>query len=137
MLGRGRYTNQPRVEAPWRTLVMDRDLSERPAPALLGRCFQSWVRLQLCLDLSQEFATAEPPFEGFRERYETIDAVGRTGETSIFPNTAQLHGMLLDIWKAFEVGGEHAVDAEIIRLIDAQTEANPVSFQLVGVYGTM
>jgi hypothetical protein len=40
-----RYTNQPIVEAFWRTLIMDYDMAQRPAPAHLAQSFAAWMKL--------------------------------------------------------------------------------------------
>ncbi|KAH7152055.1 heterokaryon incompatibility protein-domain-containing protein [Dactylonectria estremocensis] len=37
------FTQQPIVEAFWRTLIMDSDMSQRPAPAHLDQSFASWM----------------------------------------------------------------------------------------------
>ncbi|KAH6893172.1 heterokaryon incompatibility protein-domain-containing protein [Thelonectria olida] len=40
-----RFTNQPIVEAFWRTLIMDYDMIQRPAPSHLAQSFAAWMKL--------------------------------------------------------------------------------------------
>ncbi|KAF7551467.1 hypothetical protein G7Z17_g4967 [Cylindrodendrum hubeiense] len=39
------FTQQPIVEAFWRTLIMDSDMSQRPAPPHIAQSFASWMKL--------------------------------------------------------------------------------------------
>lgn len=66
------FTSQPIVEAFWRTLIMDNDMSQRPAPRRLSKSFADWIFLTTLTalvagretnpDLFDLFDTLEPLF---------------------------------------------------------------------------
>ncbi|VUC23801.1 unnamed protein product [Clonostachys rosea] len=57
--GTYKYTNQPIVESLWRTLIMDTNLFERPAPSALSSSFKSWFLMLTITAILEAFI--KPP----------------------------------------------------------------------------
>lgn len=131
------FTDQPRAEALWRTLVRDQNFSVRPAPPDFGRHFRAWIHLIIWKGLVQEFASSDPGFDGLLERYKLIDAIGQTDEAGLFPTATQLHGMLIEFRRVVLEDDPNTVDSSLDAIVDAIAKDDPTPFETVGVQNAM
>lgn len=84
------YTNQPIVEAFWRTLIMDTDMSGRPAPPSLAVSFSAWFR---CIAVTSIFSghAAHPFLFDLFETLKPLWVLANSRDTTeLLPTSSQM-----------------------------------------------
>ncbi|CAG7565658.1 unnamed protein product [Fusarium equiseti] len=94
-------TGQPIVEAFWRTLIMDSDLSQRPAPSHLAESFSKWMLL-VTIKALIAFQSDNPSIYDQFDALEPLWTLANTRDsTNTLPKTSDMIPLL------FELGLRH------------------------------
>jgi hypothetical protein len=84
------FTNQPIVEAFWRTLIMDNDMAQRPAPRRLAQSFREWFFLITLTAL----ITGREHNPGLFDLFDTLEPLfilaNSRDETGLLPKSAEM-----------------------------------------------
>jgi hypothetical protein len=94
-------TCQPIVEAFWRTLIMDCDLSQRPAPSHLAKAFSKWMLL-LTIQALIAYQQNNPSIYDQFDALEPLWALANTRDST---NTLPKSGDIIPLM--FELGLHH------------------------------
>ncbi|CAM1508054.1 Fc.00g049020.m01.CDS01 [Cosmosporella sp. VM-42] len=91
------YTNEPIVEAFWRTLIMDHDMVQRPAPAHLAPCFAAWMKLITLGALYNNYASNPFLFDLFDSLEPLWVLANSRDSTNLLPNTSHMIPLLCSV----------------------------------------
>ncbi|KAH7192008.1 uncharacterized protein B0J16DRAFT_52582 [Fusarium flagelliforme] len=90
-------TGQPIVEAFWRTLIMDSDLSQRPAPSHLAESFSKWMLL-ITIKALIACQSENPSIYDQFDALEPLWTLANTRDsTNTLPKTSDMIPLLFDL----------------------------------------